>query len=146
MGRRLLILLALATLMLAALPATAPAGASWSVRNNGGTVVGKCYLADGFLSVYRGSKYLGYVENDWPEGWWAYHASGKLACQILKVKGQACWLTYREDQGGTKGKAVRKGKKWVLRDKTSSGHFVTRGRVSHACPGQLAATALWLLW
>jgi hypothetical protein len=149
MRRTVLALMAVcvvATCFLAAAPPSALAGTTWKVSNTHGQVVAYCDLDGGFFTVYQGPKYLGSI--DYADfGYWAVDPSDNYVCQLLKVKGAAVWLAYNEAMTPqTRGKAVGSGAYWLLKKRTSSGSFVTLGRVPRACPGQLAAAALWFLW
>jgi hypothetical protein len=140
-GQRFLLLAAVAVLLSAALPASALAGAGWSVRNTAGTVVGKCYNANGLLSVYKGRTYKGFVARDGGR-WYVHITSSKHLCQVIKQT-QSRWVNYRH---GVIGKITRTGGNWVLKSRNAAGYYVTRGRVSVSCPGQLAGAALRLIW
>jgi hypothetical protein len=140
-GQRFLLLLAVAICLSGALPASALAGVGWSVRNTAGTVVGKCYDASGFLSVYKGRTYKGFVAKDGGR-WFVHITSSKHLCQVIKQT-QSRWINYHD---GVIGKITRTGGNWVLKNRNSAGHYVTRGKVSASCPAQLAGAALRLIW
>ena len=144
-ARSVVLLLSVAVLLALAVPASAFASKSWTVRSvggvNRGTVVLKSFGVGHCTTT--GGRYAGTLTSGSGEpGGIVYTGSYGNPGIFL---GGVDRRYYREQSSNEiVGKAVKSGGRWLLRQRID-GVWKLRGSVSGKCPSYMAATALRLL-